>query len=342
MRTQLTTVGDRLTTLAKDLRAQAEAQRVGQRGRRRRHPAGAGLGGGLVRGATPGAGRVVPRSGPRRPAGSRPPRRGPTTSGGCRSATWPTAPRPQQLAWWNGLTDDQRAACCATTRARCSGSRGCRRRSRAEARAAYIDSVRGDIEISSTEDKIEGELNIAWVHLGVEGTAAIVQLADGTYRVDLDARRRDRRQRRRKGAKGHVGIGGGVSQSYEFDSPGRRRGVRRRPLRQADARRRLVRPRRARRRDGRHRRRRRRLPRRPQRPAHERSRASSGWRARSTSSSARSTSTSAARPAPATTSTATRRRCSSAASASRRARRARRPATARPAATSCRPTSRRR
>ena len=89
---------------------------------------------------------------------------------------------------------------------------------RAEARADYIDSVRSDLEISSTEDKLTGELNIAWVHLGVEGSAGIVEQADGTYRVDLALDGEIGANLGSKGAKGHAGIGAGVAQSYEFDS----------------------------------------------------------------------------------------------------------------------------
>ena len=63
-----------------------------------------------------------------------------------------------------------------------------------------------------------GELNIAWVHLGVEGSAGIVEQADGTYRVDLALDGEIGANLGSKGAKGHAGIGAGVAQSYEFDS----------------------------------------------------------------------------------------------------------------------------
>jgi hypothetical protein len=122
----------------------------------------------------------------------------------------------QQLEWWRSLTDDQRAAILRTDPGALFGLEGLPAGVRADAREAYIDSVRKDIQISSTEDKLEGELNIAWVHLGVEGAAGIVQLADGTYRVDLKL---DGEIGANVGkGNGSVSLGGGVAQSYTFDT----------------------------------------------------------------------------------------------------------------------------
>ena len=153
-------------------------------------------------------------------------------------------------------------------------------------------------------------------------------------------RRGDRRQPRQQGRQGPRRDRRRRRPELRVRLAGRGRGVRRRAVREADARRRPVGVRRTRRADGRHRRGRRRLPRRPQRPAHAASRASCAWRARSTSTSVPSRSTSAARPArrydfDSQRDDALRRRLGlRAASTSRR------PATARPAAPSCRPTSR--
>jgi hypothetical protein len=122
-----------------------------------------------------------------------------------------------QLEWWNHLTGDQRAALLRNDPGALFGLDGLPVQVRADARTAYIESVRGDIEISSQEDKLEGELDIAWVHLGAEGSAKIVQLADGTYRVDL-ALKGEIGAKVGEGAKGEVGVGAGVSQSYEFTS----------------------------------------------------------------------------------------------------------------------------
>ncbi len=130
-----------------------------------------------------------------------------------------TADRSEQaqLEWWRGLTDDQRAALLRNDPGALFGLEGLPAEVRAEARTAYIDSVRGDIELSSHEDKLAGELTIAWVHLGVEGTAAIVQLADGTYRVDLGLTG-EVGAKLGKGGSAEIGVGAGVAQSYEFDS----------------------------------------------------------------------------------------------------------------------------
>jgi hypothetical protein len=122
-----------------------------------------------------------------------------------------------QLEWWRSLTDDQRAALMRNDPGALFGLDGLPAEVRADARTAYIDSVRGDIELSSHEDKLAGELTIAWVHLGIEGTAAIVQLADGTYRVDL-ALDGEVGAKLGEGGSAEVGIGAGVSQKYEFDS----------------------------------------------------------------------------------------------------------------------------
>ncbi len=120
-----------------------------------------------------------------------------------------------QLAWWKSLTAEQRTALLAKDPGALFGLDGLPAQVRADARTAYLDSVRSDIEISSHEDKLKGELDIAWVHLGVEGSAKIVQLADGTYKVDL-ALKGEVGAKVGEGAKGEVGVGGGVSQSYSF------------------------------------------------------------------------------------------------------------------------------
>jgi hypothetical protein len=127
-----------------------------------------------------------------------------------------------QREWWSGLTPAQRAALMRNDPGALFGLDGLPADVRAEARTAYLDSVRGDIEISSHEDKLAGELNIAWIHLGVEGTAAIVALADGTYRVDLaldgEIGAKLGQGHEGGGAEGEVGVGAGVSQSYTFES----------------------------------------------------------------------------------------------------------------------------
>ena len=56
-------------------------------------------------------------------------------------------------------------------------------------------------------DQLTGELNIAWVHLGVEGNAGIVEQADGTFRVDLALDGEIGANLGSKGAKGHARIG---------------------------------------------------------------------------------------------------------------------------------------
>jgi hypothetical protein len=123
----------------------------------------------------------------------------------------------EQLEWWKHLTADQQAALLRNDPGALFGLDGLPVQVRADARTAYIESVRGDIELSSQQDKLKGELNIAWVHLGAEGTAKIVQLADGTYRVDL-ALKGEIGAKVGEGGKGEVGLGGGVSQKYEFGS----------------------------------------------------------------------------------------------------------------------------
>ncbi len=123
----------------------------------------------------------------------------------------------EQLAWWNHLTADQQAALLRNDPGALFGLEGLPVQVRADARTTYVGSVRGDIELSSQEDKLKGELDIAWVHLGAEGSAKIVQLADGTYRVDL-ALKGEIGAKVGEGGKGEVGVGGGIAQSYEFSS----------------------------------------------------------------------------------------------------------------------------
>jgi hypothetical protein len=122
-----------------------------------------------------------------------------------------------QLEWWKGLTAEQRAALLSKDPGALFGLEGLPADVRAAARTAYINSVRDDIQLSSHEDKLKGELDIAWVHLGVEGAAKIVQLADGTYKVELKLNG-EIGAKVGEGAKGEIGIGAGVAQTYKFDS----------------------------------------------------------------------------------------------------------------------------
>ena len=217
--------------------------------------------------------------------------------GASRSASSPTPPRPSSCAWWNGLTDDQRAALLRNDPGALFGLEGLPADVRAEARADYIDSVRSDLEISSTEDKLDGGAEHRLGPPRRRGQRRHRRAGRRHVPRRPRPRRRDRRQRRQQGRQGPRRHRRRRRPELRVRLAGRGRGVRRRAVREADARRRLVRVRRARRGDGRHRRRRRRLPRRPQRPAHAASRASCAWRARSTSSSGPSRSRSAARPA---------------------------------------------
>ena len=181
MKAQLSTVSERLTSgwrrsCGRRPRPSA-ARATAPTSRRRRR-------GSSAPSTTPGTGS--PSASSRRAASRELDELGRRASGASRSATWPTS-SPGRAA---GVVEGPHrgaagGAAAQRSRAPCSGSTGCPASVRADAREAYLDSVRGDIQLSSTEDKLAGELNIAWVHLGVEGSAAIVQLADGTYRVDL-------------------------------------------------------------------------------------------------------------------------------------------------------------
>ena len=214
MRSQMVTVADRLSALAKELRSQADAQRTASSGD----------------GGVPGA---VPTSQPmtiqqemaeqhRRMAEAnarlRELERWVDETGRQQIRDLANGTAAEQRAWWDGLSEEQQAALIRSDPGGLSGLDGLPADVLADTREAYVDSVRGDLEISSQEDKVEGELNLAVVHLGVEGSAAIVQVADGTYRVDLDLDGEIGANLGETGAKGHVGIGAGVSQSYEFDS----------------------------------------------------------------------------------------------------------------------------
>src|SRR5262249_44110705 len=63
-----------------------------------------------------------------------------------------------QLVWWKGLTAEQRAALLRKDPGALFGLEGLPADVRAEARTAYIDSVRGDITLSSHQDELKGEL----------------------------------------------------------------------------------------------------------------------------------------------------------------------------------------
>ncbi len=216
MRAQLTSVADRLGAVAKDLRAQADAQRTASAGDT---PIAASPGGGS--GSRPSLQQELAEM--RRMRAEQLMRLARANSwaeehGRQQIRELADASEAEQGEWWDRLTDDQRAALLRNDPGALFGLEGLPPDVRAEARADYIDSVRSDLEISSAEDKLTGELNIAWVHLGVEGSAGIVEQADGTYRVDLALDGEIGANLGSKGAKGHAGIGAGVAQSYEFDS----------------------------------------------------------------------------------------------------------------------------
>ena len=214
--------------------------------RRRQGPAGAGR-----RGAQPAPGTsrsrplpgvVAPRCVLAGAGGDAPdvrratdgPRPGEQLGRGPRSPADHSSPTPRSRAAHVVGPPHRRPAlrCCATTEARLFGLDGLPGDVRAEARSDYIDSVRSDLEISSN-DQLTGELNIAWVHLGVEGNAGIVEQADGTFRVDL----LDGRSAPTSAARAPRATPGSGRRRPELRVrlPGRRRGVRRRVVREADA-----------------------------------------------------------------------------------------------------------
>jgi len=210
MRSQLATVSERLTLIAKDLRAQAEAQRTASEG------SGVAITAPTFETAEERALRELWEARAEQARRLAEAEKWAKEVGRQQIRDLADQSEQQQLEWWRSLTDDQRAAILRTDPGALFGLEGLPADVRADARTAYLDSVRKDIQISSTEDKLEGELNIAWVHLGVEGSAGIVQLADGTYRVDLKLDGEIGANLGKGNAS--VSLGGGVSQSYTFDS----------------------------------------------------------------------------------------------------------------------------
>jgi hypothetical protein len=210
MRMQMTTVSDRLTVVASDLRKQATAQRT------------ASESGDVYVSAQPPMTEQEEMLQLKRMAAEARMRVArldawAEDTGRLQIRDESTKSEEHQLAWWKHLTADQQAALLRNDPGALFGLEGLPVQVRADARTAYIESVRSDIELSTKEDKLEGELNIAWVHLGAEGSAKIIQLADGTYRVDL-ALKGEIGAKVGEGSKGEVGVGAGVSQSYEFAS----------------------------------------------------------------------------------------------------------------------------
>lgn len=212
MKAQLTTVSQRLGVIARDLRKQAEAQRTASEG--------GDIAINAPRYETPEERALRELWEARAELARRLAEAEDWAENEGRQQIRDLADKSEQaqLDWWRSLTDDQRAAILRTDPGALFGLDGLPADLRAEARERYLDSIRGDLEISSTEDSLAGELNIAWVHLGVEGRAGITQLADGTYRVDLSLDGEIGAKVGSGNAEGHVGLGAGVSQSYSFDS----------------------------------------------------------------------------------------------------------------------------
>ena len=154
MRAQLTSVADRLGAVAKDLRAQAEAQRTASAGD-------------TSIAASPGGGSGTRTSLQQELAEMRR-MRAEQMMRLARANSWAEehgrqqirqladASEAEQREWWDRLTDDQRAALLRNDPGALFGLEGLPADVRAEARADYIDSVRSDLEISSTQDQAHG------------------------------------------------------------------------------------------------------------------------------------------------------------------------------------------
>lgn len=214
MRAQIATVSERLHGLGKNLRIQSDQQRKASE-----------AAGGTVT-ATP-APVPTPQQPPQGPGPLTPndqrmldeaARQWASGAGRLEVRKVATLSPQEQADWWNGLSPEQRAAIALSDPGALAGLEGLPPDVIATARAAYLDTVSDGIELSSTEDKIKAELDVWLVHLGAEGSAKVSQMADGSYQVEIGLDGEIGAKLGEKGAKGTVGIGGGVSQTYSFDS----------------------------------------------------------------------------------------------------------------------------
>ena len=208
MKAQLSTVSERLTGLAKELRAQAEAQRGASDGAD--VPVTPSVFERLIDSAQEWLEQRIEEA-----------RRIQELDdwaddvGRQQIRDMADEPPAAQHEWWKGLTDEQRAALLRNDPGALFSLDGLPGSVRADAREAYLDSVRGDIQLQLLGGQARGR---AQHRCGCTSASRarrpIVQLADGTYRVDLELDGEIGANLGSEGAKGQVSLGGGVAQSY--------------------------------------------------------------------------------------------------------------------------------
>lgn len=123
-----------------------------------------------------------------------------------------------QRAWWDALGKDEQKELLQSYPGILAGLDGLPPAIVQEARDAAVDAMRDELEISSTEQRIRGELDLKVFYLGAEGSATITRRADDVYVVDLSLTGEVGRKLDGGSSEASVGVGVGVAQSYEFGS----------------------------------------------------------------------------------------------------------------------------
>lgn len=128
----------------------------------------------------------------------------------------------EQAAWWASLSPAARAALLEFEAGRLTGLAGLPADVLEQARQNYIEQRKDDIVVSSSEEKVSGSVDIAWVELSAEASAEIEEFADGHAEVSLTLRGEVGAQVGEGGegakAEGSVSAGGEVTMHYRFAS----------------------------------------------------------------------------------------------------------------------------
>lgn len=123
----------------------------------------------------------------------------------------------EQAAWWAGLTQDQREALVFAYPGLLAGMAGLPTEVRQAAHEQFAISKLGETAVRVESDSISGNVKLGVIDLGAEGTATLTQMADGTYRVELDLTGSIGREFESGAANAGVGVEGGASSIYHFE-----------------------------------------------------------------------------------------------------------------------------
>lgn len=123
-----------------------------------------------------------------------------------------------QRAWWNSLSDADKAALIAAYPALALQLAGLSDAERAQAEEAFDRDVAANTIVGSESDAFDIKASAGWVQIGVDGEAEIQQLGDGSYQVVLSGGADLGIGAKAEGSSASIGLSGDASATYTFAS----------------------------------------------------------------------------------------------------------------------------